>query len=343
MKAIQMRRGFVIPMLFLLLGAIGISPLLADVPESQVEYRIGVLAPLSGNFASYGKSVREGIEKVRVPGVTWVFEDDACDPAKAVTAFKKLSSADGLSFFVGPCCGSPQKAVAPLLKGQSKLALLPSAAPVSVFGASGNRMYSAQYSLESDGAFLAGQMKARGLRKVAIVYVENEFSQAIEGGFLKAFDGEVAYSLHAPAFDVQFMKAAALALKKVDFDVLFIPDAAPLLLGFLSELKKVGVARRPAFSVYAAQMPDVITSEKENAEGLFYSYPEVPEGSDAFSYFPRLAAELLGNVVAECHGESSCVLEKFARNPKFKNEGVLAGNIVLKTIRDGQFVEVADK
>lgn len=307
-----------------------------DAAKSQV-HRIGVLAPLSGNFASYGKSVREAIQSVQVPGITWIFEDDSCEASKAVTAFKKLSTADGVSFFIGPCCGSPQKAVAPLLNNQDRIALLPSAAPSSVFEASGKRMYSAQYSLEADGTFLADQMNARNLQKVAIVYVDNEFSQALEAGFLRAFKGRVAYSVHAPAFDAQYMKAAALALKGVDFDALFIPDASPFLLGFLTELKKLGVGRRPAFSVYAAQMPDVLASEKENAEGLLYSYPDVPEDADAFSYFPKLAAELLARTVADCDGKAACVLQTFSRNQNFQSDGTLSGNIVLRAVREGKF------
>jgi hypothetical protein len=71
-----------------------------------------------------------------------VFEDEACDPVKAVSAFKKLSSADDARYFIGPFCGSPQKALAPLLMRGERVVVLPSAAPESVSALSGNDSYS---------------------------------------------------------------------------------------------------------------------------------------------------------------------------------------------------------
>ena len=300
--------------------------------------KIGVLLPLTGNFASYGALVRKEIEKVQPPGIEWVFEDDLCEPANAISAFQKLSVADGAKFILGPCCGSPQKAVAPLLAGKKQIALLPNAASTQVFELSAKRMYSVQYSLEADGAFVAEQMNQRGLKKAAVIFVDTDFSQALQAAFLKSFKGKVAYTMQAPAFDAQYMKAAALKLKKTDFDSIFIPDASPLILGLLTELKKLEIPRRPAFSVYAAQMKDVLDSEKENAEGLLYSYPDVPAGEDAFGYFPRIAAKILAEKVLRCAGDVDCVAKNFAGDKTFQSDGTLGGKLVLKTVHKGHFV-----
>ncbi len=309
----------------------------------QPKYRIGVLAPLTGNFANYGKTVREGIEKIKNPSIEWVFEDEGCEPAKAISAYRKLSAIDHLSFLIGPCCGSPQKVVAPLLKNQNQLVLLPNAAPSTVFASSARKMYSVQYSLEADASFIADEMNRRRLKKVAIIYVDNDFSQTLEAGFLKSFKGEVVYSMHASAFDVQNMKAAALNFVNMEFDSIFIPDAAPLLLGFMTEMKKVGVSSRPTFSVYAAQMPDVLISEKANIEGLIYSYPDVPDTVDAFGYFPTVAATLLADTVVKCEGHYGCVEESFANNKSFQSDGTLRGKIIFKTVRNGRFERLDEK
>jgi hypothetical protein len=312
-------------------------PLLSTA--EQLKYRIGVLVPLSGDYAKYGETVRQGIEKIKNPQIDWVFEDEVCqEPAKAVSAYRKLSSVDKLSYFIGPCCGSPQKAIAPLVKNNQHLILLPNAAPSSVYQASGGKMYSVQYSLETEADFVADQMNLRGLKKVAIIYVDNDFSQTIEARFLKSFKGTVAFALRAPAFDVQYMKSAALKLKAVEFDSIFIPDASPLLLGFLSELRKIGLPARSTFAAYSAQMPDVLVSEKENAEGLLYSYPDVPNSLDALGYFPMVAAKLLADAVATCPGNYDCVSKNFANNESFGSDGTLSGKLVLKTVRNGKFV-----
>lgn len=322
---------------------VGSTAMIAVALADQPKYRIGVLAPLTGNFANYGKTIRQGIEAVQNPSIEWVFEDEACEPSKAVSAYKKLSSLDKISFFIGPCCGSPQKAIAPLLYNQDQVVLLPNAASSEVFDLSARKMYSVQYSLEADATFIADEMNKRGLKKVAVIYVDNDFSQTLETGFLKFFQGKLVYSMRASTFDVQNMKAAALKLKNVDFDSIFIPDAAPLLLGFLSEMNKMGIPPRPTFSVYAAQMPDVLVSEKANAESLIYSYPDVPDNVEAFGYFPSVAAKLMADTVVGCKGQYDCVAEGFMNNKKFQSDGTLRGNITLKTVRNGHFVRLVEK
>ncbi len=324
---------------FIVCSILSCAPLgYADNPK----HRIGVLLPLTGDFASYGAVVRKGVESVKLPDIEWVFEDEACDPARTITGFKKLTSFDKLQFIIGPCCGSPQKAVAPLLIDKEILVLLPNAAPESVFRTSGQRMYSAQYSLETEGNFMAQAMNRRGLKRVALVMNDNDFSRTLEDGFRKGFSGSIVFTEHAPGFDVQQMKSIALKLKGINFDSLFIPDAGPLLLGFLSEMKKIGIPRRATFSVYAAQMPDVLTAEKDAVEGLLYSYPEVPGGEDAFAYFPALAASTMAKAVSDCAGKYECVAKKFSEELPFSYNGTLKGKIVLKSVRQGTFVALPD-
>jgi len=307
------------------------------------KFKIGALIPLSGNFASYGETVRQGILKANTPAIEWVFEDEGCEPAPAVAAYKKLTTVDQLSFIVGPCCGSPQTAVAPMLKNRQQIAMLPNAAASSVYESSGRNMYSVQYSLEDDGVFLANTLNERGLKRVAIVYVDNDFSQAIEKGFLSAYKGSVAIALHPPGFDTNGMKDAALKLKNLDFDSILVPDASPMMLGFFSELKKIGVAPRPAFSVYAAQLPELIEVEGRNVDGLFYSYPDVPESVDGIGYFATVAAQQIGDLVTNCKGVPECVSKALAENPRFQPKGVLQGKIILKTIQNGKFVRLDGK
>lgn len=307
---------------------------------AEPPYPIGVLAPLTGPFANYGATIRRAIEGVKRPEINWIFQDEGCDPAKAVTAYHRLSSVDGVKFFLGPCCGSPQKSVAPLLAKNQQLALLPNAAPASVFPLSGQRMYSAQYPIDAEAAFLAEEMHKRGLRKVAIVYVDSEFSRTIEEAFTNQFKGNIVFALRAPAFEVQYIKTALLKLKGMEFDALFVPDAAPFLLGLRTEMRRVGLASKPTFSIYSVQMPDVITAEAKNADGLLYSYPKLPEGVEALSYFPLLAAERLSDAVLACKGEVACVKERFKSDPEFDADGTLRGGIVLKTVEHGAFVHV---
>ncbi len=96
----------------------------------------------------------------------------------------------------------------------------------------------------------------------------------------------------------QHIKVAALKLKAIDFDSIFLADISPLLLGFLSELNKLGIPRKPVFSNYCAQMPDVLAAEMDNSDGVMYSYPNVPQTEDALGYFLNLAGQILARAVS---------------------------------------------
>jgi len=304
---------------------------------------IGVIIPLTGNLANYGQTVRRAIERVQIPGIRWVFEDEACDATKTVSAFKKLTELEKTPFILGPCCGSPQKAVAPLLKQRDLLVLLPNAASERVFSDSEGKMYSIQYSVEREAQFLAEQMDQRGLKEVAILSVDSDFSRVMEESFLKEFKGKAVYTSHFPGFDVQHAKSAALQLKKRKFDSLFFADISPFFLGMLTELSKLGIGAVPVFSNYGTQMPDISVAEGSNANGIYYSYPDVPDNEDALGYFPNLAAQLLANTVKQCQGEFECVAKFFAQHKKVRKDGTFEGRIILKRIDRGQYVRVTKR
>ena len=86
-------------------------------------------------------------------------------------------------------------------------------------------------------------------------------------------------------------------------------------------------------------MQEVIDANQKDADGLFYSYPDVPAESDAISYFPKLGTQIFVKAITSCEGEYDCVLAYLNNNYDFDEQGVLAGKIILKTVRDGKFVK----
>ena len=158
-----------------------------DVAAEKI--RIGVIAPLTGIAADYGAEMKAGIEAAGGTNVEFVFEDDKCDPKEAVTAYKKLVDFDKVSLIIGPACGSPQEAIAPLLKGAEVIAVVPSAASGALYAISGENMYDMQYTLETEAAFLAGQLTELGYKKVALVTYQNAFSKVLADKFKAKYAG----------------------------------------------------------------------------------------------------------------------------------------------------------
>jgi hypothetical protein len=138
------------------------------------------------------------------------------------------------------------------------------------------------------------------------------------------------------------MKAAALKLKSIDFDSIFLADISPLLLGFLPELRKLGIAQKPAFTNYGAQLPDVLAAGRDKSDGVMYSYPNVPDTEDALGYFPNLAAQILAIAVSGCNGKYACVVEAIKTNSHIERARQPPGTIVLKKIENGKYVRLPE-
>ena len=87
---------------------------IAQIPlstNSPGAIRLGMVAPLTGDFAAYGQDIRRGIELAldsdelkSVPEHITVTYENACLPAQAVVAAKKMVEVDRIQAVVGSYC-----------------------------------------------------------------------------------------------------------------------------------------------------------------------------------------------------------------------------------------------
>ena len=299
--------------------------------------KIGALIPLTGPAAIFGTKIQQAITSFANDRISFVFEDEGCDPKMAVTAYKKLSNIDGVRLFLGPLCGSPQSAVAPLFKKGEQLAVLGNSAPEAVFSNSGGRIFSTQHSIETESTFLAGKLNEENISSVVIIFKENAFSRAHEAAFRASFKGKIVATFAYTSDDtISELKSIVLKVKQLKPDALYVPDFHPLANGLMKELKAIGAQRR-IYSVYSVQSDAVLKVLGADGEGLIYSYPDIGD-QDAMSYFPALAAKILIAATTSCGTNVSCVHDALVKQNSFDAHGVLSGKLRLKTIRDGKFV-----
>jgi ABC-type branched-subunit amino acid transport system substrate-binding protein len=307
--------------------------------QLHAESKVGVILTMTGDFARYGEKIRVGLESKKASDVRYVYEDEGCDPKKAVTAYQKLSAIDGIRVFIGPWCGSPQVAVASLLRRSDGFAILGSSAPERVFELSGGRMLSVQPSIEAESRFNAKEAYRLGARKVVIVFFENDFSRAHEAAFRQTFQGEVLDTLVYSTPDASALRGLATKIKRMNPDTVYIPDAFPLMQGLTKQLSTVGVKGVRLMSVYSAQSDDVLEAVRSTGDGLILSYPKI-EG-EALHYYPQLAAEVLMYGVGKCPELSSECIQRAVRSKyTFDEHGVMQGELELKVIKEGNFVRL---
>jgi ABC-type branched-subunit amino acid transport system substrate-binding protein len=299
-------------------------------------FKIGVILPLTGEVAQFGAKLREGIERSSHSGVEFVFEDDACQSAKALSAYRKLSTLDGVRYFLGPCCGGIQ-VVAPELAHGSQLSFATCPVSEEAFIQSNGRILTPQYSIQEEGSFNARRIYELGYKKVLILLQETEFGRLNERAFSASFAGKVVATLSYNGFDVHQLRSVLLKLKQLEFDAVYMPHMEPLLLGALKEMRRVGISDKAAFSIFSAQVPEVLSVNGDAAEGLRYSYPDIPLNEDAVSYFPKLAAEMLSDAITVCAGDYVCVEKHLREKHTFSKMGTLKRKIVLRTVHNGRF------
>lgn len=320
---------------FAILIVIILAFLLVDKKTDSQQVKVGVLAPLSGIVADYGEQVKKGIQSVGTSTkVQFIFEDDQCDPKFAVSAFKKLIELDKVDYMIGPACGSPQQAIAPLLKDKEVLMILPSAAAKDLFGSSGGKVYNVQYSLEQEGKFIAEKMFEMGYKNVAVVSYLNDFSKVERDSFVANFKGKVTNEITFSTAESD-IQTELTKIKGGLYDAIFVTDISFYFGGGLQKMKTLGI-NVPVFSTYPVELP----AARDLVEGVFYSFPEsIDDGQGGVFGLSKESAELVIDLVKNCGKNFSCAKQSLQERG-FDEFGMKNRSLVLKQIKNKEVVIV---
>jgi branched-chain amino acid transport system substrate-binding protein len=157
---------------------------------------VGVLLPTSGAAASYGESMKQGIELAISQGtadgsvptsIEWVWGDSGSDPAKAVSELERLAGA-GASIVIAGTTSDEARALLPHLDRLDVLALSPSASAPNL--TKDSKMFFRLFASDE----LEGRRAGRFLREeqdasTALIYSEeSEQARGIEPPFRQVFE-----------------------------------------------------------------------------------------------------------------------------------------------------------
>lgn len=184
---------------------LGYSALNKNV-QNDGSIKIGVLAPLSGEAASWGENLLAGAELAKkeindaggIDGrmIEFVVEDDQCDSTAGVSAINKLINIDNVDVVAGPLCSSVGAPVIPIMEGKKIPAIFWASAPELT--ALGDYTFRVYPSDSFQGKFGAEYVyNDLGKKKVAIIYVNNDWGKGLNDSFTKRIQelgGEVVSS-----------------------------------------------------------------------------------------------------------------------------------------------------
>ena len=233
------------------LAGCGGSAVSDDESSDNQTIKIGVLLPYTGPFGLYGNPMeaalraRFDIDQSKVAGrtVELVFEDEATDPATAVSKANKLLDQEGVSAIVCCATGAATLAVGPILAERKipQLGPIPNPDGLSEFETAAVAAPTAGHDAGQLGTYAATEL---GYRSAAVVASDfaygHEVAEAFEAGFTAA-GGQIIETVHAPLGTNDF---ASYLSQLPDADVVFAGFAGADAVRFVQQYDKFGVKKR---------------------------------------------------------------------------------------------------
>jgi branched-chain amino acid transport system substrate-binding protein len=260
-----------------------------QISTTREPIKIGVILPLNGSVAYLGQNALAGItlglnevnEKGGINGrkVEIVIEDDKCVSADGVNAVNKLINVNKVIGILGPICSSVGGAALPIAQN--------SGVPVVIIGASaphltkiGDYIFRVYPSDAFQGRVAANFIFNKlSKKKVAIVYVKNDWGEGIKEVFktkFKELGGEVVYE-DGLLQDQKDFKTEITKVKSSGAEGLYLLVYPNVGIIFIKQMKEMNLSI-PV--VGPTVFGEEAFTKSEISEGVFHTAPKVniPEG-----------------------------------------------------------------
>ena len=225
----------------------------STVPEQENTLILGGIGPLTGDYATYGVSVKQGaqiaVDRINASGggngITFAlkFEDDEADPAKAVNAYNRLIDA-GMTVSLGAVTSGACIAVAGETQKDGIFMITPSGSQKECVQY--DNCFRVCFTDPQQGKASADYIaKNLNVGKIAVIYDQsNDYSVGITESFREQANAhgleivtEQAFTEQTNTdFHVQLQKA-----KSAGADLIFLPVYAQEAASVLIQAQKAGI------------------------------------------------------------------------------------------------------
>jgi branched-chain amino acid transport system substrate-binding protein len=204
--------------------------------------KIAILAPLSGDVATFGESTRDGammaIDEWNADGgvlgkqIETVVEDSQCNAEAAVSAANKVIDQDGVKFIIGEVCSSASIPVSEVAMAKGVLQMSPTSTNPSVtvdeFGKTKGLIFRACFIDPFQGTVAAKfALDNLGVKTAAVLLDQgNDYVRGLAEYFRDAFEaggGQVVVWETYTGEDQDF-SAILTKVKDAAPDILYLPD-----------------------------------------------------------------------------------------------------------------------
>lgn len=258
--------------------------IVAQTKKEPQLIKIGVILPLTGDFSSHGEDAKKGIDLaveeinskggIRGKKISVIYEDDQMDPSIGVSAFQKLTAVDNVQVVLGGIGSSVALAIAPIAQKKKVVLISPTASNPKLTYA-GEYIFRIWPSDIYEGEVMAEFIFNRlNIKKVAVLYVNNDFGQGLKDIFEKKFKelgGEIlsieTYEQGSTDFRGQLSK-----IRNVNPDGIYLPGYYQEIAKIAIQIREMGIKAK-LFSTSPIENPEIIKLAGKAAEGIIYTRP----------------------------------------------------------------------
>ncbi len=276
-------------------GGLSIS---AVSPVMAQGAKLGVLMPLTGALAQYGPSSLNGInlalKQINDQGgvlggkIELVVADSQTNPQAAVNAAKQLSSTNKLSGFVGPLASGETIPVVQSVAAVEGIPLITGSATAPGITTLADNDFAFRTTAHDavQGVVLSDLVKKRGVKKISIMYRNDDYGKGLSESFSKRFKetgGEVTSNVGFEEKQASYrgeLQRASQGGPEALLLIAFPGEGTPLLKQAIEE----GLFKKFVFTDGMKSTEDIKAIGAANLNGSYGTAPEA-KASDSTRLF----------------------------------------------------------
>ncbi len=333
--------------------------------------KIGVAIPLSGNYASIGEKVRNGLElakqdiETKNPGTSVeIIYEDACLPKDITSAVQKLVNIDKVKVLNQFCAIG----LVPSLEITEPNKVISIGVAANVNDLAGKKYYfSPNFSVKENAVSIADFSTSElKVKKAAFIYYNTQFGKDYRKYIGEQFvaDGGEIVADEMVNLDVTDFRTNLAKIKLSNPDVIFVTHLTGGLGTIIKQTKDLGI-QVPLVGNYQNEDPIVLNVAGSAAEGFIISSadPEIiGKNSGGFKEAYRAKHGVVPDVFASnaydalsleipayltCKGNADCMAQELhnvanyngvSGNITIDKNGFASKPTVFKIVKDGKFV-----
>ncbi|EKD24403.1 MAG: Extracellular ligand-binding receptor [uncultured bacterium] len=337
------------------------------------EVSIGVILPSTGKAANIAEDVRNGLEmaKGELTGgkkIKLVYQDDGCDPKKAISAYQFLHEVEKVNIVIGPLCSTAALVVAPLAQKDGVVMITPASA-TDKLSSIGDFIFRNHTHDKAELEAIAPYIKER-YKKIAVIYDKTNDAYVEYDTFFKTNLGESNVVSVPVTGGMGDYKTDLLKIKAQlkDIDAVFVGVLSKDAVTLVNEMNQLGIKKQILGSKLLGTSDFVNGVGVETAEGIVYMEADYDKNTEPnfwnkynekFGKIPPTwvpqaydTVKILDLAIASCGSDKSVCIKDYLHNLKdypgaagkltFAANGDAIKKIAIKQVQNGQFIKISE-